>query len=159
MIQDTRFVSGAERLGRRIRTLRDRFGLAPFKEELGDLLLARTMRRFDAEVDPDGVPWASLARKTQRDRARLGFDGQKLVRTGKMRDSIQLIRGVGGFYTNTGAGLRIGIPNGREAMIGWVQNHGYGAIPARRFLGVGRLDVKAVDSFLRRRGQQMIDES
>jgi len=58
-------------------------------------------------------------------------------------------------FTNTGAGIRIGITDPDIATYGVVQNRGNGRVPARRFLGIGRLDVKAVDSKLRRIAAQL----
>lgn len=161
MTQDTRFVNGAERLAQRIRTIRNKLGLPPLTDEIGDLLLSRTLRRFDQEVDPDGNAWEALSPVTIQIKLRLGYPLRKLVRTRTMRDSIQKIRGAaaGATFSNTGAGVRIGIPAGKTADVARIQNYGNSKIPARRFLGVGRLDVKAVDSFLRRRAQQVIDES
>lgn len=162
MIQDTRFVNGAQRLSQRIRTIREKFQLPAFTEELGNLLLKRTLERFDREVDPDGNPWAPLADTTIQTKLRLGFGGMgKLKRTTKLRNSIRLIRGdvTGTIFTNTGAGVRIGISDEERVDVGRVHNLGTNRIPQRRFLGIGALDVKAVDSFLRRRARTIIDEA
>jgi len=161
MVADTHYVQGAERLSRRIATIRRNLSLPVLTDEIGDLLLKRVLQRFDAEVDPDNVPWLPLALATLERKRRLGYGGQKkLVRTREMRNAIQKIKGVnaGATYANTGAGVRIGIANPEIAKYARAQNQGVpGHIPARRFLGVGRLDVKAVDSFLRRKGQQAVE--
>lgn len=80
-----------------------------------------------------------------------------LVRTGKLRASIRMIRGgAGAMYTNTGAGFRIGIQDPEVAEYARYQQNGVpGRIPARRLIGIGRLDVKAVDSLMRRRAAQL----
>lgn len=158
MASDTEFVRGAERLAQRIATIRSRCALPPLVDEIGELLLARTRARFLREVDPDYRPWKPLAEVTLRRKRQEGYGSeQKLVRKGAMRDAIQLIRGRadGGMFTNTGAGIRIGITDPDIATYGVVQNRGNGRVPARRFLGIGRLDVKAVDSKLRRIAAQL----
>lgn len=152
--QDTKYVRGAERLGRRIATIRAAVSVPVLVREANELLLRRTLDRFDREVDPDGKPWPALAGSTLERRKRAnGFVGKpKLVQTGELRASIQLIRGgEGTLYTNTGAGGRIGI-EGDEALVGKARAHqrGYKNIPVRRFLGIGKNDVTAVDGLLRR---------
>lgn len=164
MASDTRFVRGAEKLSRRISTIRSKLQLPALMDEIGELLLKRTKDRFKAEVTPEGRPWVPLSPYTLRRKAALGYgDAQKLVRTGKLRDSIERIRGRadGGTFFNTGAGFRIGITDPEIAEYAKVQNQGShdGRIPARRFLGISALDVKAVDSFLRRKGAAAMESS
>lgn len=152
--KDTRFVRGAERLGRRINTIRTRLALPPMIEEIANLLLKRTRERFAKEIDPNYRPWADLAESTKLRRKNAGYEGQqKLVRKGTMRDAIQIIRGgtLGTTFLSTGGGLRIGITDPDITKYARVQNQGNHHITARRFLGIGRLDVKAVDSLLRRK--------
>lgn len=150
-------VTGAERLKRRIQTIRQNLDLPAMTEEINALLLVRIRRRFDNEVDPENRPWVPLAPVTIADKIRRGFgDKKKLVRTGKLRDAIQSIRGgAGAVYTNTGASARIGIDDPSVVARARALNSGTNKIPARRFLGIGSLDVKAVDSLLRRRAQKL----
>lgn len=158
MVADTRFVSGAEKLGRRIATIRANLNLPNMVDEIGTLLLKRTLTRFDAEVDPDGNPWAPLKQTTILRRRSMGLGPTpKLVRTRDLRSAIKLIKGgiQGAIFSNTGAGVRIGIDDPEIAKYGRVQNYGDGRVIARRFLGIGRLDVKAVDSLLRRKAVQL----
>jgi len=159
MVTDTRFVRGAEKLGRRVATIRANLNLPSMVDEIGNLLLQRTLRRFDQEVDPDGNRWAALKESTILRRRQMGLGpSPKLVRTRDMRDAIKLIKGgiQGAIFTNTGAGVRIGIDDEEIAKYGRAQNYGVpGRIVARRFLGIGRLDVKAVDSLLRRKASQL----
>lgn len=154
---DTEFVRGAERLGRRIATIRENLRLPVMTQEIGELLLRRTHERFDREVDPDGRPWVPLAPSTIEIKRRLGYGNKgKLKRTEALRRSIRIIRGgLGTTFTNTGAGVRIGIESPKIAEYGKAQNQGTDRIPARRFLGIGRLDVKAVDSLLRRKAKEI----
>lgn len=153
-IKDSRYVSGAAKLGRRISTIRQRYNVEDLTAEIGQLLLRRTLDRFAREVDPDGTPWEDLAPFTLRRKKALGYGNkQKLERTGALKRSIKLIRGTaaGSIFTNTGAGVRIGVNDTSVVDYARIQNYGAGRVPARRFLGIGALDVKAVDSFLRRR--------
>ncbi len=154
MINDTPFVRGAQRLGQRIATIRATCALPPMVDEITDLLLKRTLARFDQQVDPDGRPWRALSAYTLQRREKEGFgSGPILQRTKALRSSIRVIRGaaVGATYTNTGAGSRIGVDDPETVQRAAVHNKGSEHIPARRFLGIGRLDVKAVDSLLRRK--------
>lgn len=160
MVKDTHFVRGAERLGRRINTIRTNLNLPALHNEVGELLHKRFLNRFDREITPDGLPWLPLAESTLRRKRALGYgDANKLVRTTDMRNAIQIIRGRadGGVFANTGGGLRIGIKDPEIAKYATVHNNGSGGgrTPQRRFLGIGRLDVKAVDSLLRRKAQQL----
>lgn len=156
MAIDTEFVRGADKLKRRISTIRTTLALPALTESIGQLLLRRTLDRFDREVSPNNEAWAPLKEETERRKKRDGFSRGKLKRTLALRNSIKLIRGgAGTFYTNTGAGVRIGVEDPEIAEYGGVQNRGSKTIPARQFLGIGRLDIKAVDSLLRRKAAQL----
>lgn len=176
MATDTQFVRGAERLSQRIATIRAKLSLPVMTEQIGDLLLKRTQARFDRQVDPDGMAWKPLAEYTLRRKQQEGYGSKNiLVRTEALRKAIKLIRGRadGTIFTNTGAGVRIGIDpkavsvvptkkgsrTERVADYAIVHQKGSKNVPKRRFLGIGRLDVKAVDTFLRRRGDSIISES
>ena len=155
---DTKFVKGADKLKARIATIRANLALPVMTEDIGKLLLARTLRRFDREVDPDERPWVPRKEATIERRSRAGFDGEGplLVQTGALRNAIRLIRGgKGTVSTNTGAGVRIGVQDTEIAKRAGAHQRGYGHIPQRRFLGIGRLDIKAVDSLLRRKAVQL----
>jgi hypothetical protein len=162
MVRDTRQVSGAQRLGQRIATIRARLNLPVLSNEIGELLLNRTLRRFDAGLDPDGRVWEPLADNTLASKRRMGFERQGILkRTLKLRNAIQLIRGdiTGAMFFNTGAGVRLGVLDEEQVIKARVHQRGNKHIPQRRIFGIGPLDIKSVDSFLRRRGQQVIDES
>lgn len=162
MADDTKFVDGAAKLSRRIKTIRERLSVPALVPEIGELLLRRTLDRFDREVTPDGQPWKQLADSTLKRRGYLiGIGKKMLVREGDLRASIQIIKGgYGSTFTNTGAGLRIGIDGNARSKEG-KSIAKYGAIQniTRQFLGIGRLDIKAVDGFLRRQAERVIDES
>lgn len=157
-------VQGAKALQRRINTIRTKYALPQLIEPIGALLLKRTKDRFNKELTPDYVPWKSLAPVTIADRRRLGFGGEHpiLKRKGDLYNSIRIIRGnaEGSTYANTGAGLRIGVSDPEQVEKARVQNLGgqNGRIPARQFLGIGVLDIKAVDSFLRRQAAKLEQE-
>ena len=157
MTTDTRFVRGADRLQRRIAAIRRSINLPEMTNEIGTLIYARTMRRFDREVDPDEKPWPELKEDTRKRKIREGLGVRKmLVASGDLRRSIKLIRGgLGTTFFNTGAGVRIGVEDKKVAQYARVHQQGLGEIPARRFLGIGRLDIKAVDSLLRRKARQI----
>jgi phage gpG-like protein len=165
MSDDTKFVDGAAKLSRRIATIRERLALPVMIPQIGALLLKRTLDRFDREVTPDDLAWVPLADSTLKRRSYLGVGKKKLVNYGDLRASIAIIKGgAGTTFTNTGAGLRIGIDSNKVnregvplALIGSVLNRGNKHIPARQFLGIGRLDVKAVDSLLRRQGDKALE--
>ena len=159
MADDSKFVRGAEKLRRRIQTIRDTLGVKALTTEIGDLLLRRTLDRFDKQVDPDGRPWTPLAQSTLERRKRAGGrPGMPILRqSGELRGSIKLIRTAveagTATYVNTGAGVRIGV-EGDSDLIGKARAHQKGykpkGIPIRRFMGVGRLDITAVDGLMRR---------
>jgi phage gpG-like protein len=154
---DSKYVSGVEALKRRISTIREKLQLPALIEPIGELLLKRTLTRFDREEDPSGNPWVPLQPSTIKRRMREGTGTKKLNATGAMRASIQVIRGgiVGAIFTNTGAGLRIGITDPRQALKGRVHNQGSKNVPQRRFLGVGPLDVRAVSGLMQRRAKKL----
>ena len=158
MATDTQYVRGAARLSQRISTIRARYSLPPLMDEIGALLLKRVKDRFRRELTPDYVPWAALKPATLRRKEALGFgDAQKLVREGKLRDAIEIIKGgLGSTFFNSGAGFRIGIDDPDIAKYAAAQNNGIpGRLVARRFLGIGALDVRAVDSLLRRKAASL----
>lgn len=155
---DTKFVKGADKLKTRIATIRTNLALPEMTDAIGQLLLARTLRRFDREVDPDNVPWKPRAESTMKRRERANYppDSPLLVETGGLRNAIRLIRGGRGTVSvNTGAGVRIGVQDTQIAKRAGAHQRGYGHIPQRRFLGIGRLDIKAIDSLLRRKAEQL----
>lgn len=155
-------VKGDKALLARIATIQEGIGPLVSRQRLGDFLLRRMLARFDREEDPDGRKWK--ARSTAK-RAR---SHKLLNETGELRSSIGVLGGEGGtgFGVNTGAGFRIGVrahsvtdSHGRTinpAVYGKVHQQGNGHVPQRRFLGIGALDVKAVDSLLRREMAKLI---
>lgn len=157
MVKDTRFVYGAEKLGKRIATIRQKANVPALTAEIGELLTQRTLRRFDRQVDPDEKKWPPMSEAGISSKRRAGFGGKPtLRRTGKLRNAIKMVRGgVASTFTNTGAGVRIGIDDPKIAEYAAVHNRGKGRMPLRRFLGIGSLDIKAVDSLLRRKAKEL----
>lgn len=151
-------VLGAQKLRRRIETIREGVPELLSQDGLGRLLVDRMKARFIAEVDPSGKPWAKLSPRTKA--------GKGILRkTGTLYNAIDIIRGnPTGFATATGAGFRIGLKpasnpgDGKDvSFYGRIQQNGIsGRLPARRFLGVGPSDVKSVDSYLRRKLKQLV---
>ncbi len=153
-IKDTPYVSGAAKLGQRMATIRGKLDLPNLTKDVADLLLSRTLRRFDREEDPDGRHWVPHSKETVRKR---GPGAKILNETGELRNSIRRIRGnaAGTVYTITGAGSRLGVEDPQIARRAAANQYGTLHIPQRRFLGIGRLDVKAVDSLMRRRAAKL----
>jgi len=154
-VSDAEFRGGVLKLRNRLKALQATLAIPVLTEEIGQLLLRRTLARFDREVDPNEVPWTPLASETLERRKRAGGNSGKkiLVQTGALRASIQLLRGAntGTISTNTGAGVRIGVEDPEQTMKAFVHNKGYGKIPMRKFLGIGKLDIRSVDGLMRRR--------
>lgn len=161
-MEDTRYVGGVQKLGRRIATIRAAFSLPVLTDQIQDLLVRRVKDRFEKERDPDGQPWAPLEEPTLARRRRAGGrSGQKiLTQSRELRDSIRAIRTVMGdsFATNTGAGFRIGVV-GDAHLLAKARAHNYGVpsrkLKQRRIFGIGAADVKAVDGLLRRIADKM----
>ena len=157
MSLDNEFVHGVDKLQQRIRTIRERLELPAMVQATGVLLVKRTKDRFNRGIDPNYTPWKPLAPATLEIKRRLGY-GQKgmLKRTENMYNAIRVIRGgLDTFSALTGAGLRIGIDDPDIAEYARFQQRGTKKIPARRFLGIGRLDIKAVDGLMRRKARQL----
>lgn len=157
MATDTKFVKGADKLRERISTIRRNLNLPALEESISVLLHTRTMRRFDQQTDPDGNRWPELKPSSLKDKKYKGYaERPMLVRTKDLRSAIRVIRGgVGTLAINTGAGFRIGVEDRRIASYGRFLNFGTAGMKARRFLGIGALDIKAVDSLLRRKAKQI----
>lgn len=150
---DNEFLHGADRLKQRIRTIRSNYDVHVIVPELGQLLLNRTRARFDRQVDPDNNPWKALLPSTLRRKDNGGYGDQPaLVRERSLRDSIQITEGgEGSFAVNTGAQVRIGIQDEEIAQYARLLQKGTKRMSARAFLGIGALDIKAVDGYMRRR--------
>lgn len=161
-IRDTHYVRGAQKLGRRIASVKQALSVAVVVELAGPYMKRRTLERFDKEVDPDDNPWARLSRSTVLRRKRKPGTRMKNGRpkilddSGSMRAAIKAIRGRadGAVYTNTGAGVRIGITDPKQLAKAFVHQRGWDRTPQRRFLGVGRKDTDAISAMLRRAAER-----
>lgn len=146
-------VVGAGALLKRIATIQSGIGPLVSRERLGAFLVRRMQERFDKEQAPDGTRWKGRA-PTSRGNHKI------LNKTGALRGALGVLEGTGsGFGAATGAGFRIGIRSMKvrdgsrmvdTAVYGRAHHLGLGHVPQRRILGIGALDVKAVDSLLRR---------
>jgi hypothetical protein len=142
------------------------------KNRIENLLLKRTKERFgppgsssNAQTSPEGRPWAPLSENTSRHTNQ--NRSQKLVDSGTLRDSIDVVRKNmrdSALQSPTGGGFSIGITPNSPANA-YARVHQFGGysgrnylvhIPARRFLGISSKDVVAVDTsiarFLRSKG-------
>ena len=137
-------------------------------KQIQKYLVQRVRNRFKAEgtskiaqTAPNGVAWPRLADSTI---ARGRDTRRKLFETGALSRSIVVIKDTlnNALYTNTGAGFRIGVKAtgrnfkgrspGEYARIqnegGWSGRNNASWIPARRYLGIGPDDKKAMDTWL-----------
>ncbi|OIO58123.1 MAG: phage virion morphogenesis protein, partial [Proteobacteria bacterium CG1_02_64_396] len=99
--------------------------------DVGEVMLNRTLERYDQQVDPEGRPWLDLAESTLR-RKPAGLP--ILVLDGFMRDSFS--------YTADGSGMALGTNKIQAA------THQFGddsrGIPERPFLGVNDEDEERI---------------
>ncbi len=162
MATDSQFVDGAGKLSRRISTITAKLALPLMTQQIGGLLERRIKERFDKEVNADNQKWKDLKPNTIKRKSMQGYGAtKKLVREGTLRDSIKIIKGgSGSFAINTGAGVRIGVDDKAidkdgdpVSVYARIQNRERNQ---RQFLGIGRLDIKSVDSFLRRAGDDAV---
>ena len=152
-------VRGDRALLQRIATIQAGVGPLVSRERLGAFLVRRMQDRFDKEQDPDGNRWKARAPSSRGSH-------KILNRTGTLRGAIGVLDGVGGgFGSATGAGFRIGIRSTKvadgnrtvdPAVYGRIHHQGNKHVPQRRILGISALDVKAVDSLLRRELKKLI---
>lgn len=162
-----RVVTGDRKLIQRIRTIQEGLPSLVSRDRLGDFLLRRMQDRYSRRVDPDGVPWADRSAQTRGDHP-------LLEKHGTLRGSIGVLGGMGGsgFGVATGAGFRIGVRSRKftessksssrtvdPAVYGRAMQLGLGGVPKRRFIGIGKLDIKAVDSLLRRELTKLVGRS
>lgn len=161
-IKDNRYVRGAQRLGTRISRIKQVLSVAVVVELAGPYMKRRTLERFDREVDPDENPWkkhapSTLRRRRSKPGTRMKNGRPKILEdSGQMRNAIRAIRGRadGAVYTNTGAGVRIGITDPKQVPKAFVHQRGWEHVPQRRFLGVGRKDTDAISAMLRRAAER-----
>ncbi len=152
-------VVGAGALLKRIATIQSGIGPLVSRERLGAFLVRRMQERFDKEQAPDGSRWKSRASSSRGNH-------KILNRTGALRGALGVLEGSGGgFGAATGAGFRIGIRSVKvrdgsrtsdTAVYGRIHHQGNKHVPQRRILGISALDVKAVDSLLRRELKKLI---
>lgn len=149
-----RAVTGDQKLLKRIKTIQK--GLPPLisRERLGAFLVRRMQERYERRVDPDEIPWKERSPNTRGNHP-------LLEKKGYLRKSLGVLGGANGsgMGINTGAGFRIGIRSMKvqeptrtvdTAVYGRTHQIGTKRVPRRRIVGIGRLDVKAVDSLMRR---------
>lgn len=154
MASAKRAVSGDQKLLKRIRTIQEGLPALASRERLGDFLVRRMQERYGRRVDPEGRPWKERSTNTKGDHP-------LLEKKGNLRKAIGVLGGLNGSGMGiaTGAGFRIGVrsvkvpESGRTvdtAVYGRAHQIGNKHVPRRRFIGISDLDVKAVDSLLRR---------
>jgi hypothetical protein len=151
-------VKGAGKLAQRLRTLRSNLGDVVSEQEIAPFLLRRIKRRYEAGIDSDLRPFKPLSPKTiAKKKRKASILARKpesiLFETGKLFASLRVVERTGSFASPTGAGFSIGInpTDARSQRLARIHQFGLQGTPQRKFLGVTRLDVKAVDSLIRRR--------
>lgn len=154
---------GASRLLRRLRTIREGVGEIVSRSRLEQFLLRRVQRRIFQGLDVNLIPFAPLAQTTilrKKRKKNLSPNSDKtLIETQKMFDSIKVIDRREGFGAATGAGFTIGVSgDARVKRRARAHQDGERFLPRRQFLGITRLDVKAVDSLLRRELQKLTQD-
>lgn len=107
-------------------------------------MLKRTQDRFLREIDPDGKPWPPLDPATRKKEGTAG-PNQILIDTGTLARSIRILKGTtantpGSVKVPTGAGFSIGSTLPYAA----VHQKGLGRVPVRRFLGIGKGDIRSM---------------
>lgn len=148
MAVDTKFVKGADKLAARMRKLSKSIRATVTDGRIPALLLRRTKKRFDKQLDPDEKKWAPLSPATLERRRRGGNLRRKILHeTLTLKQSIAIIK-KSALFANTGASARIGVNDPVAAAYGRFHQTGEGDLIQRRFLGIGKSDVKAVDLLL-----------
>lgn len=151
---------GTREVLRRIALVREATGGLVTREGMQTLLLKRVRERFSQGVSPDGTPWAVLKNST-RARKKSSGEVKPLVRTGLLRDSIDIIKSftTGLIVGNTGYGFRIGVLDEEAAKYGKLHNYGLGGQTQRRFLGLGASDLASVKGYATRRIKKAMKET
>lgn len=156
-------VSGVARIKAKLAGVASAFLSVAVARQIENYLLKRTKRRFITKTDPRGVPWAPHKPATVERRARFRKSGKYfptpfglahygvLVETGRLADSIQIIRKgtrSGAYALASGAGFRIGTdhPAARMHQMGSRARN----TPARKFLGFSRYDSTLLERMLLR---------
>lgn len=96
--------------------------------------------RFDAEVDPDGSPWAALKPSTLRRKT----GEKKLVQSGALRSSIRVV-GINALASKVVA----------ADMPGKFHEHGTTKMVARPFMGISQTDETKVMNMMQRRLREL----
>ncbi len=154
---------GSDDLIRRIGSIKIHYGnfLGGMPTRVGEFLVKRIKRRYLERLDPELKPWKELAPSTKKIKESLfvrgllsadppATPGTILVRTGNLYRSIGIIEKTSSLAGQTGLGFRIGVKDKDAARYGRFHQYGRKKLPKRAFLGFSRLDIKAVDSLLRR---------
>jgi len=154
-------VTGQQALVTKLKRIR--LGLPDVVEsdEAKQLLVRRIRARFDAQRGPDNSAWEPLKPRTVEIKKRIGAPKpqQALYRFGALRDSIGVIRGrnAGLLTSNTGLGFRVGVTDPEVAWYARVQNYGTDRIPARPFMGLNELDIRAYRSLASRKLKKLVE--
>ncbi len=114
--------------------------------EGGRTLRDNILKRYDAEVDPDGAAWHPLSPATRK---RKGGRGKMLVESGRLRHSIKI---------HPQGRYKVSIrPEGhRNERVGAFHQFGRPSIPTRPFLGISPSDILQIETLALARIRQLI---
>jgi phage virion morphogenesis protein len=129
-------VLGQPRLEQIINAVDEAIDPTHILDEGAAILLARNLKRFLQQVDPDGVPW--IPSKAAEIRAKKGRGGGTLFDTGNLFHSIQLARS-----TVSERFIGTDVPYGRF--------HQFGKPIARPFLGINEEDIGMLNKLVIKR--------
>lgn len=148
MAEDTKFVKGADKLAARLRKLSVSIRKTVTDGRIPALLLRRTKKRFDKQLDPNERKWEPLSPNTLvRRRSGGNLRRKALHETLRLKQSIAIVK-KSSLFSVTGASARIGVNDPVAAAYGRFHQTGEGDLVQRRFLGIGKSDIKAVDLLL-----------
>lgn len=114
--------------------------LRPFFKDMGEFLVASTHRRFDLQMDPEGIKWPGYKSPSYaRRKARLGRSPLLLIFSGDMKQSI----------THIETKKKLAVGTNKTAPGGFLypaaQQLGNRNMPGRAFIGLSRMDLKIME--------------
>lgn len=162
-----RLTGDIRRLERKLRGLQG-LKLQRAARKIGEALVSSTIRRFNEQKAPDGMPWAPLSASTiaprKRDFTRSGrlrkqaerrlMNRKILIQTARLRNSIAFkVKGTSvavGTNVVYAATHQFGAEAGDFGQTSRGQAIPFGNIPARPFLGISTDDRAEIDRILKR---------
>lgn len=146
-------VRGHQEIITRLRKVAAGVSSAAVGADIEKFMEDRVKLRFSRQRDPDGNKWDAISPQWAKRKG----NNKILTHSGTLRKAIKVVRrNAGSLASSTGLGFSIGVdpdatdPNGVPAIqYGRVHNFGMGRHPPRRFLGMGALDIRALQDRMR----------